>query len=107
VLWSCSGIFVVVGGLLIYTFIRFRRRRADDAEPPQVYGSTQSELAWTVISLLTVFVFFLVTARTIKAMQDNHLHYEAITIGSIWRLVSRRQQRSPEEAYHEPKFMGR
>jgi len=69
VLWICAGIFVVVSGVLVYTHIRFRRRRADDDEPPQVYGSNQIELAWTVIPLLTVFVLFLVTTRTITAVQ--------------------------------------
>ena len=69
VLWICAGIFVIVSGLLVYTIIRFRRRRADDDEPPQVYGSNQIELAWTVIPLLTVFVLFLVTTRTITAVQ--------------------------------------
>jgi heme/copper-type cytochrome/quinol oxidase subunit 2 len=32
VLWICTGIFVVVAGLLVYTIIRFRRRRADNDE---------------------------------------------------------------------------
>lgn len=62
-LWICAGIFVIVSGLLVYTIIRFRRRQADDDEPPQGYGSHQIELAWTVIPLLTVFVLFLVTTR--------------------------------------------
>ena len=69
-LWICAGIFVIVAGLLVYTLIRFRRRRADDGEPPQVYGSNQIELAWTVIPLLTVLVLFLVTTRTITAVQN-------------------------------------
>jgi len=70
VLWICAGIFVIVVGLLTYILIRFRRRRADTDEPPQVYGSNQIELAWTVIPMLTVVVLFLVTTRTIKAVQD-------------------------------------
>ena len=38
----CAGIFLVVGGLLAYTTVRFRRRAQDDgAEPPQIYGSNQ------------------------------------------------------------------
>ena len=38
--------------------VRFRQRDApnDDSEPPQVYGSTQIELAWTVIPILIVVV---------------------------------------------------
>src|SRR4029434_6788928 len=70
VLWICAGIFVIVVGLLTYILIRFRRRRADTDEPPQVYGSNQIELAWTVIPLLTVVVLFLVTTRTIRAVQN-------------------------------------
>src|SRR5215831_886221 len=70
VLWICAGIFVIVVGLLAYILIRFRRRRVDTDEPPQVYGSQQIELAWTVIPLLTVVVLFLVTARTIRTVQS-------------------------------------
>ena len=69
VLWICAGIFVIVVGLLTYILIRFRRRRIDTEEPPQVYGSNQIELAWTVLPVLTVVVLFLVTTRTIRAVQ--------------------------------------
>ena len=49
---------------------RFRRRPDDDgSEPPQVYGSDQIELAWTVIPILIVVVLFLVTARTVYDVQ--------------------------------------
>jgi len=66
VLSICSAIFLTVGGLLLYTIIRFRHRASDsDREPPQVYGSTQIELSWTVIPTLIVVVLFLATARVI------------------------------------------
>ena len=72
VLSITGGIFVFVGGLLAYTIIRFRDRgdKKDDREPAQVYGSTQIELAWTVIPVLIVVVLFLTTARMIFAIQD-------------------------------------
>jgi cytochrome c oxidase subunit II len=64
-------IFSVVFSLLAYSVIRFRRRSAsDDREPPQVYGSNQIELAWTVIPVLIVLVIFLATARVIQSVQD-------------------------------------
>ena len=67
----CAVIFLIVGGLLVYTTIRFRRRSADDgSEPPQIYGSNQIELAWTVLPVLIVFVLILVTARSIADVQD-------------------------------------
>jgi cytochrome c oxidase subunit II len=64
-------IFVVVGGLLVYVIIRFRRRDTDDgSEPPQIFGSTQIELSWTIIPILIVTVIFLTTARVIFDVQD-------------------------------------
>src|SRR2546425_5016324 len=66
----CGAIFLVVGGLLAYTIVRFRRRPGDEVrEPPQVYGSNQIELAWTVIPILIVFVLILATARKIYDVQ--------------------------------------
>jgi cytochrome c oxidase subunit 2 len=64
-------IFAVVGGLLVYSVVKFRDRAGDAGrEPAQVYGSTQIELAWTVIPVLIVAVLFLATARVIHAIQD-------------------------------------
>ena len=59
-------IFVVVFGLIVYAIVRYRRRPDDDGqEPAQVYGSTQVELAWTVIPVLIVVVLSLTGARAI------------------------------------------
>src|SRR5258708_4398733 len=50
-------IFVVVGSLLAYAVVKFRKRKDDDSrEPAQVYGSNQVESAWTVIPILIVVV---------------------------------------------------
>jgi cytochrome c oxidase subunit 2 len=64
-------IFLVVFSLLAYAVVKFRRTTDEDkSEPAQVYGSTQIELAWTVIPILIVVVLFLATARVIHAIQD-------------------------------------
>jgi cytochrome c oxidase subunit 2 len=64
-------IFVVVFALLVYSVVKFRMRAMDGGrEPAQVYGSTQIELAWTIIPTLIVVVLFLATARVIHAIQD-------------------------------------
>jgi cytochrome c oxidase subunit II len=67
-----TAIFVVVGGLILFTIFRFRRRGTDDLhqEPAQVYGSNQIEAAWTIIPLLIVFVLIGVSARVIAAVQN-------------------------------------
>ena len=65
-------IFVVVASIIVYTIARFRRRPGDDLhqEPPQVYGSNQIELAWTVIPILIVFVLSGVTARVVWSVEN-------------------------------------
>jgi cytochrome c oxidase subunit 2 len=71
VLAVTGGIFVVVGGLIFYAAVRFRQRPDDDgSEPPQIFGSNQIELSWTIIPVLIVVVLFLATARMIFAIQD-------------------------------------
>ena len=71
VLGVTALIFVVVCSLLVYSLVKFRSRAGDAGrEPAQVYGSTQIELAWTVIPVLIVIVLFLATARVIHALQD-------------------------------------
>jgi len=72
-------IFLVVFSLLTYVVVKFRSRAADkDREPAQVYGSTQIELAWTIIPILIVVVLFLATARVIHAIQDAPRPAEAV-----------------------------
>ena len=64
-------IFVVVAALLVYAVVKFRGRAADAGkEPPQVYGSTQIEVAWTVVPILVVVILVAATARVIHAIQD-------------------------------------
>jgi cytochrome c oxidase subunit 2 len=71
VLATMAMIFVVVFALLAYVAVRFRNRSGDDrSEPAQVYGSTQVELAWTVIPVLIVIALFLASARVIASIQS-------------------------------------
>jgi cytochrome c oxidase subunit II len=67
-----GAIFVIVAGLLAFGIWRFRRKPGDDSsqEPPQVYGSNQIEVAWTVIPILIVFVLIGVSARVIAGVQN-------------------------------------
>jgi cytochrome c oxidase subunit 2 len=88
VLVVCAVIFIVVGGLLVYSIVRFRHRAGDEAsEPPQVYGSNQIELAWTVMPILIVFVLILVTSRTIADIQNRKPPpgaVQATVVGHQW-----------------------
>ena len=88
VLIICAVIFIIVAGLLIYSLVRFRHRAGDEAtEPPQVYGSNQIELAWTVLPILIVFVLILVTSRTIADIQNRKPPrgaVQATVVGHQW-----------------------
>jgi len=84
VLMVTAAIFIVVFGLLAYAVVKFGRKRANDGqEPAQVYGSTQLELAWTVIPVLIVVVLFLATARVIAGIQNAARPSNAIEVTVI------------------------
>jgi cytochrome c oxidase subunit II len=85
VLSITGAIFAVVGGLWLYVIIKYRERSGDEEneEPPQVYGSTQIELAWTVIPVLIVVVLFLTAARILFAIQDQPIPANAIHVDVV------------------------
>ena len=77
-------IFLVVATLLTYAVVKFRNKAGDaQREPAQVYGSTQIELAWTVIPILIVVVLFLATARVIHAIQDAPKPAAAVEVTAV------------------------
>ncbi|HEY2883457.1 MAG TPA: cytochrome c oxidase subunit II transmembrane domain-containing protein, partial [Pirellulales bacterium] len=73
-------ILAIVWGVLFYSLIRFRRRKAQNdstadaaaaSEPPQVYGSLPIEIAWTVAPGLIVLILGLVIVRTELEVRAN------------------------------------
>ena len=83
VLTVTAAIFLVVFGMLMYAAVKYRSRPGDDREPPQIYGSDQLELAWTVIPVLIVMVLFLSSARVIHAIQDARRPPGAIEVTAV------------------------
>jgi len=93
VIGICAAIFFVVFSLLIVTVVRFRARKGDDRrEPPQIYGSDQLELAWTVVPLLIVILLGLVTTRHIVGLQPGAPGSDGLRVTVVghqwwWELV--------------------
>ena len=84
VLGVTAVIFIVVFTLLAYSVLKFRKRRVDDGrEPPQVYGSNQVELAWTVIPILIVVALFMATVRVIADVQEAAPPSNAVKVIAI------------------------
>jgi len=80
----CAAVFLIVAALLAYAVIRFGYREGDSrSEPPQVYGSNQVEIAWTVVPILIVFVLAMSTARITSAVQDQRIPKDAVNVTVI------------------------
>jgi cytochrome c oxidase subunit II len=62
IFWIAMAVLVVVGGLIVYAALRFRRK--DDVEPAQVHGNPRLELLWTAVPVVIVaFLFVRTTLR--------------------------------------------
>jgi cytochrome c oxidase subunit II len=86
VLGITAGIFLVVGGLLLYVLLRYRNRvslTTNAQEPAQIYGSNQIELSWTVIPILIVVMLFLATARVILSTENARKPADALDVTVI------------------------
>lgn len=84
VLGICAVIFVSVAGLLVYAMWKFRAKKTDtQQEPPQVFGSVQIELSWTIIPILIVVVLFLGTARVLFSVQDAPKPKNALDVTAV------------------------
>jgi cytochrome c oxidase subunit 2 len=84
VLTITGVIFLVVFTLIAYSVVKYRRREdGNHREPPQVYGSNQVEMAWTVIPVLIVLILFLATARVIHSVQDAPQPPESLQVTAI------------------------
>jgi cytochrome c oxidase subunit II len=81
VLAIAAVIFVVVSALLVYSLVKFRKRRDDDGrEPAQVYGSVRVELAWTITPVIIVLILFLASARVVFAVQDAPRAHDSLEV---------------------------
>jgi cytochrome c oxidase subunit II len=70
VLSIAAAIWVILMSLLAYVAIRYRAPSGNvEIEPPQVFGSTEIETAWTIIPILIIIVLFLTTAGVLFGLQ--------------------------------------
>jgi cytochrome c oxidase subunit 2 len=64
IFYLAVAVFLLVEFLIIYAALRFRRRDGD-AEPAQVHGNTQIELAWTITPAIIVVVLTIFSYRAL------------------------------------------
>ena len=82
--WASLIVFVGVQVAIVYTVLRFRRRRRD--RPEQVHGNTRLEMAWTIIPAVILLVIFIPTARVIfdHAAAEETADFEIDVYGKQW-----------------------
>jgi cytochrome c oxidase subunit II len=51
-----TGLFLLVEGVLVYSLIKFRRRKGDDTDGPPMEGNVPLEIVWTAIPTVIVFI---------------------------------------------------
>ena len=67
IFWAAVIVFVIVGGILVYAAVRYRRRPGD-GDPEQIHGHTRLEIAWTIVPALVLIV---VAVPTVVTIFDN------------------------------------
>ncbi len=88
------GLLISVGivGVMIYALIRFRAHPGQEGEPPQTFGITRIEIAWTASPFVLVTILFFLSVSAMQhsspgqiALQDGARSEPRITIiGHQW-----------------------
>ena len=64
IFWAAMFVMIVVGGGLLYTVFRFRRKPGDDSIPEQTHGNTKLEIAWTIAPAIVLAIVAVPTVAT-------------------------------------------
>lgn len=88
VFWLGMFVLVVVGGLIVFAAIRFRRR--DETEPAQIHGHGPTEIAWTVGPfLILIFLFGLSFANMsyVKNGPQADMTIKVVGLQFSWQYI--------------------
>ncbi|NNC91006.1 MAG: cytochrome c oxidase subunit II [Acidimicrobiia bacterium] len=79
-------VFVLVQGAIIYTAIKFRRKKGEEPKPvKQIHGNTKLEIAWTIAPALILAGLAVPTVQTIFENAEDPVNAVEITVtGHQW-----------------------
>ncbi|NET55068.1 MAG: cytochrome c oxidase subunit II [Symploca sp. SIO2E6] len=63
-----TGLFILIQGALIYSVIKFRRRKNDQTDGPSVHGNVPLEIVWTAIPAVIVLILSLYSFEVYNIM---------------------------------------
>lgn len=80
------AIFLIVTGAIVFIIIRYRKRKGDDSEPEQYFGSLTAEIVWTLIPTIIVGILFFYTVKTMYAVDPpkGDREPDIVIIGHQW-----------------------
>src|SRR6202023_236304 len=81
VFWIAMAVLVIVGGLIVFAALRFRRR--DDREPAQVHGNPRLEIVWPAIPVLLVGFVFVRTALRVDYLRNGPPPQQTIQVTGV------------------------
>src|SRR5437870_6391284 len=81
VFWIAMAVLVIVGGLLVYAALRFRR--VDEREPAQVHGNPRLEILWTAVPLVIVSVLLVRTTLRMDYVRNGPPPQQTIQVTGI------------------------
>jgi cytochrome c oxidase subunit 2 len=64
-----AAIFLLVEGTIVWSLLRYRRRRGDTTLPPQTHGHRGLEIVWTVIPTLVVLGLYVLSLETLGKVE--------------------------------------
>src|SRR6478752_8497644 len=70
IFWLALIVFVGVQFAIVYTVMRYRRRREDEVRPPQIHGSKTLEIVWTIIPAVVLLIIFIPTVQKMYEQDD-------------------------------------
>ena len=65
IFWMGVVVFIFIQFLIIYTSMRFKRRRTHQSRPAQVHGHRTLEITWTIIPAIILLIIAVPTITTI------------------------------------------
>ena len=69
VFWLALVVFIGVQFAIVYTALRFRRKKTPDQRPPQIHGNSRLEITWTILPAVVLLV---ILVPTITTLFDEH-----------------------------------
>ncbi|HEY9702296.1 MAG TPA: cytochrome c oxidase subunit II [Allocoleopsis sp.] len=77
-----TGLFLIVQGALIFSLIKFRRKKDDNTDGPPIEGNISLEIVWTsipavIVLILSVYSFEVYNALDgLNPMEHNFAHHQ-------------------------------